>query len=146
MSHMLWETLSENDPSEQNTYTSSMARSHPTSIPINMAFTKFVPITFLLSICASSASSAVQTPTSSSLIRAESPIAVMTNATLLNGTFSKYLTLLSYSLHPQIITVMQQPAPRPLLPATLFRKQRRSHSIHQIHAGNPTHLCASMHS
>ena len=78
-----------------------------------MAYTKFVPITFLLSICASSTSSAVQTPTSSSLIRIESPIAVATHATLPNGTFSKYLALLSCSLHTRILTIYSNLPPDP---------------------------------
>ena len=90
MLNMLWTTSTENDASEENICTNLIARSYPTSIPIIMAFTKFVPITFLLSICTSIASSAVQTPTFSSLIGVESPIAIVTNATLLNGTFSEY--------------------------------------------------------
>ena len=146
MSNMLWETLSENDAREANIYLKLIAISNPTSIPVIMALTKFMPITFLLGMCASIASSAVQTPTSSSLVGVESPIAVVTNATLLNGTFLKYLTLSSCSLHTQILTVIQQSTPRSLLPAALFWNQCRSHSIFQIHAGDPARLCASMHS
>ncbi|KAK0511184.1 hypothetical protein JMJ35_006736 [Cladonia borealis] len=65
-----------------------------------MAFTKFMPITFLLGMCASIASSAGPTPTFSSLISVESPIAVVTHAILPNGTFSNNLPPDPYYLRP----------------------------------------------